>query len=1426
MGALISSLESDSSSDSSSNNNNNNNNDPTTTSSVKPNDSIDSVSWLSNKLQSDMAAKFTQIELLSLRQLFQDLKQSQDNPAKPASPSSSSSDSRARQQLQQSHISQQPKAKDVKMVVRPIPGIIESTFVEYLGFPADKSYVGQLFFRSFYNLSNYPDNPKELADHQQPLNLTVKDFIKPLALFCQKVDQNTLLDVNPIKVIFESFAERPHSPAHQDNASPVPSSNTDVMSNNNMNIDTNDSAPLEKHLPIKRTKTMEDSLRDLASQTNFEWNPEDDDTIDAGPSVKALDLVEIIDGLLWLIQKISNSRNSDTDSQSVVPDSHLRHRAVTMVEHMIRYNRSASNVHLPIDLASEMIDFGMFSKYITRNAPNLFEVLSQYFYSLFLIGNTLNPPEAASNKFILPGISSIPELSAPSSIITSEHLALISWFLPLKNTTPTLTMLYNGSQHGFSMNQFEVHVCKYPAPTLLLLLVERQKTATPTMNRRQSISFGNTALRHRNSISSNSPVNSSYSTIPGSNGPRSSFDKLIGQSPTTPISTGSVLSTIFDNVPSTGNTITAEPNGAQNSIPRQRTSLDNTPTTVKPRKFEKERLILGAYVTETWKVSKTGWGNDSFELFELSPCFEVFPAKKSSTTSTPTKSAPIKTGARGKSAVATGTTSSQMNRHYIHFLKNVGVGFGGQESESCMLYMDDNLRYGTYKQDYAGGNIYMNAGGARQSGFEIDFEIVECEVWGLGGAEAKARQKKEWDFEQREANRRASIHIRGKGGEQEIDMDLLDEPPGSGIHKEDPCTILARTEEPDITFTHVKDCYENIPFNATLASDVLTTLYTLYRDYYIFLDLAMLPDHPKPFTTPVVDMLEGLDLLYRQQYHGDFEFHTAILSLVNKLNDAHANYLVDCYRHYLFVQPFELYAPVVNNVQSVRILVDNSENDLEECEVLTIDGVNALDAIQNFADTETGFSKDAGVRLNKATGGSSFNSEDLQWEVQPGLFTTRASLPERQTMVYHIKCPASRAYPNGLDRVLNSDWEVYRLTTWNTFDSTDSFLQQNCYRDTDPRKHDNEKRQSGILEASVKKQSDNIWGVQAAVEPLHHNTIRTLSKNQKRQLERQEEDQIAWLIYNGTSTAFYQLASRPNIGVVVIPTHSVDLEIESAVMEQGFERLYHSGVRNIILDLTANGGGYVNFAYDLVEWMFPVENQSSVYLSDLRTVASSKALAQADLADEDYAGYYNPGSFSDGVTREDYDTNFFMQDRLIKRVKRQLDYTPQVYMNHDLGAFEMEMPWQNDGERVVILTDGTCGSACGMSLNRLKNTHGVKSYAVGGLVGEELSLFSFAGGSVYSLDSILKDFTSLGVDSPMQPLRYSGIYRVPILEFYLEGETMPIEHNPKLYKADFHLDYTPITARRHEILWEIVANNHWNVENREDDDPSIEKERQ
>ncbi|KAG0082055.1 hypothetical protein BGZ90_000549 [Linnemannia elongata] len=683
-------------------------------------------------------------------------------------------------------------------------------------------------------------------------------------------------------------------------------------------------------------------------------------------------------------------------------------------------------------------------------------------------------------------------------------------------------------------------------------------------------------------------------------------------------------------------------------------------------------------------------------------------------------------------------------------------------------------------------------------------------------------------------------------------VERQDEPapevPPTGIVEIDPCAVLGELREPHISYGHVKRCYEHIPYNATEANTVVSTMSTLARDFYIFLDSAMTENLQKPFTSPPVDILAGFDRISRTDYENDFRFQTDVDLLMNSLNDAHANYIAHCYRNYLFLQPFDLYAPVIDKVQTIRILMDNSNNLLEDCQVVTIDGVDALEAIQTWVDINYGFSKDAGVRLNKALTSQSFDTDSKKWTYNQGQFTSRVTLPERDAITYEISCPVSTLHPEGKNATLKAPWEAYRLIAWNEFDSTESFLVNNCYQepetvpqeelivveDDDDDDDDDDGDASGLRKRAERlkrarsrrrrqqQQGQREGLYQAAVETPRH-----LTKEPRRPMieKRQiQEPAIAHLVSNGSSTSFFQLVKRPSIGVVVIPTHSVSLRDEAHVLEEGFAQLYDVGVRNVILDLTANGGGYVNFAYDLVDWMFPQENETSVYLSDLRTSMAVKALAQKDLEWEDYNSYFNPTSYSDAVTGLEFETNFFLQDKLQRRVNRQLDYTSKVRMNHNLGAFERGMPWQHNADSIVVMTDGTCGSACGMSLNRLKNRHKVKSYAVGGRYGEDLSLFSFAGASVYSLKEILGDYETLEVDPSMQQLLYKGIYRVPVMEFFDDDdkEGKPIEYRTELYKADFHLGYTPVTARRHEILWEIVANSHWTPEGQTGQDPSIE----
>lgn len=106
----------------------------------------------------------------------------------------------------------------------------------------------------------------------------------------------------------------------------------------------------------------------------------------------------------------------------------------------------------------------------------------------------------------------------------------------------------------------------------------------------------------------------------------------------------------------------------------------------------------------------------------------------------------------------------------------------------------------------------------------------------------------------------------------------------------DPCTTLGSRNGTNITYTDVSDCYKFIPFNRAQANTTLTTLYTLYNDFYVFRDASRNPIQLPPFSNESVDILGELDRIRGLGYANDFQFHADVRAAVGSLRDVHASY--------------------------------------------------------------------------------------------------------------------------------------------------------------------------------------------------------------------------------------------------------------------------------------------------------------------------------------------------------------------------------------------------------------------------------------------------------------------------------------------------------------------------------------------------------
>ncbi|KAF9377777.1 hypothetical protein CPB97_009942 [Podila verticillata] len=655
----------------------------------------------------------------------------------------------------------------------------------------------------------------------------------------------------------------------------------------------------------------------------------------------------------------------------------------------------------------------------------------------------------------------------------------------------------------------------------------------------------------------------------------------------------------------------------------------------------------------------------------------------------------------------------------------------------------------------------------------------------------------------------------------------------------DPCATLSRLAVGNATYADVSSCYNSIEYNPELAKSTLTNLRTLFTDFYVFRDTALTPNLALPFTSAPVDVLAQLTEIENKAYTTDFAFHSDLLGLANSLNDAHVNYAATCYSSYVFQIAYTLYAPIVNGKQSVRIFNDNSKSGQEDCEVVTIDGQDARAFIQAWADKNTGFSKDAGVRFNNALGGQEYSPDHQSYSDRIGTFSIRSTLPSSASLDFQLNCGQNGT----VNKTLN--WSVVNGPDLGTFSNKATYLKNVCINHPDapeavadaPNTHTNplvepsnlfhykreDRRRQHLERRRMAGPTVVTPIVESQPEAKHVKKRFALPQRWKRELERRapaptpDETSLdlddAIFVAAGNQTAVYQLKSKPHIGVLVVPTMVVPLPEEVAAIQKMLTKLAKRNVTNLILDLTNNGGGDVSFASLLPTIFFPTQDKTiNSHLFRYRVTPSIASLAGADLADNTTNTYWEPSACADRTTDKPFTTNFFLQPEVITLNQRSSEFTQEVYLDYPLIADpNITHPWTNDATKITILTDGQCGSACGMTTDHFVSRHGVKAVAVGGFSGLALSMFSFAGASVIALSDIVKSYSDLKVAAPLANLPYKGNYRCGVIEAYSGDDTMTLEYNPARHSAAYRLDYTPDTARHQDKLWGATATTAWGV---------------
>lgn len=480
-----------------------------------------------------------------------------------------------------------------------------------------------------------------------------------------------------------------------------------------------------------------------------------------------------------------------------------------------------------------------------------------------------------------------------------------------------------------------------------------------------------------------------------------------------------------------------------------------------------------------------------------------------------------------------------------------------------------------------------------------------------------------------------------------------------------------------------------------------------------------------------------------------------------------------------------------------------------------INGQDAITYLQNWADKNTGFSKDAGVRLNNVLASQQYFPATQTWGHVGGSFAETAVLPEAESISYNVQCPGKPA------ETVDVKWVVAGLPT-TPFTDRASYLRTLCLT---PPKQKAPTHTPGtgpapgpgnLIKDFGPRHEKPVIQNELLIKFRDEQNLRQYAEKEfmlrKRGVDDPVHDMEDATLIDGDVTAVYQLKSNVRVGILVVPTMDVTTSNEIPAVQRRLAMLAFAGVTHIIIDTFGNGGGDVAFSSLLASVFFPPKDKlTNAHVARFRDSKAASALAAADLKNT-ASTYFDPETLGNVTTELPIRNNFFVNPVPMTRNGREAQYTEEFFMDYSTRFLaNIDYPGKNDPTKIVILTDGQCGSACGMTSELFVNKHGVKAVAVGGYHGKDLSMFSFAGASVLGHDKIVDTFEELGVPSVMERLPYQNTVNIGVIEVYSGTDTTPLEYNPERYIAAHRLDYTPQTARSHSHLWAAVAKLAWGM---------------
>lgn len=588
---------------------------------------------------------------------------------------------------------------------------------------------------------------------------------------------------------------------------------------------------------------------------------------------------------------------------------------------------------------------------------------------------------------------------------------------------------------------------------------------------------------------------------------------------------------------------------------------------------------------------------------------------------------------------------------------------------------------------------------------------------------------------------------------------------------------------------------------------------------YAFRDISI--SSPDPIHLPCTVNLElGLNELQSTTYNSDFDFHNAMSMLLNDFKDAHTRYSMPvCYSSFVFrLQPAISFSSIaVGGVQ--KIVANDVTGKYQGYEVSAINGESAVEALHKWARTYGRDSLDEGTRFNQIL--KVFTSRPVATYGIPTLEHMEISFTKIQnpvTFSWKAFSSANMTGTSGLASLCQPQTTEIRngsipFIDWLNDENMDLSHQARA---------DLHKSAMARHIAEMHAQYESKQFESSSDQSTQNEAGNASNKKDDLHVSATPIPASGTIVYQSTNTIFSVV--KPGVGALRMPsffpsefgldtTYSIKSIPQFLFDVQRVYVLAHElKIKELIIDLRGNGGGWICLSMELLRILFPGPSGTPP-AGELFDMIDSPLLGQiatraAQLPKDVYSifspwKYYRPEDFQPYQT-----TSWLYPGRHYTRGGVNSRYSNMVTDDCtmvDIPGWNPEFLFSPSN--VLILTDGTCGSACALFARNIQERAQAKTMVVGGIMNRPQMVASFIGGLVYDLPTLLEELKLLKLlESPIAPKPFltSANLRFTLWEQYpwANRSNPPIPAEFVFEASDYRLMYTLKSVSDNQALYE------------------------